>query len=767
MPSPSTALRRHVGTTTEIDGVPVFFGSAPGPLRAALMFRVGQADEHLAIRGITHLVEHLALAGTRSRPHAVNGLSGNVFTTFVATGDERTVAGHLRSVCERLSNLPVDPLEQERAVVRAEAAQHMRPAAFRSLAVHRWGAHDHGLCGWDEVGVAGLSAAQVSEWAECGFTHGNAVLCLSGPPPAGLRLPLGAPVFDFDLPSIGDPADDPLCYTDSDRYVALSYLAPHGPAARALAWVVSKRLTYRLRQDLGASSGAQSFVDRLDADRSLYTFVADCVPDHAAAVQAATMDVLLRLLSEPISGSELGDVRRLQPDPDEAYVDPHLLYAAQQHLLGASGRPSPDNAGTLRQVSPQQIAVAAREALSTLLLAVPDTSGVPVTLAAPLRTSPAERLSGLVHLPSATHPTPQTSGLVRSLRGLSLVLGDDAVTVTYDKVVAVLCYDDGTRTLVDETGRMLTVDPRAWQDAHLVFDDIDTAIHPSRRIPAGPRPAPATASAPAGRTEVRSPRRSRRKRRGRVGRVVRRALLLPVQVAAVVLIARLISMAADPSRRASHAVAIVGVPVLTAVLAATVRRTRRPLLVAAAVLLGVLPTVAVATTLGTATSSAATSSALPAHPMGKPAPAAPKAAAAKPFVLDWRDAGFVADFPSRPNESQDKVTTDGVTVTVHEAMWSSGSRTLDVGATKMPLGLQVTGQAVPQAACTNSVSTAHGANVTARWVSGGTHPVRETWFTVAGQRTVMRCFVSGQRLYTIAGTPAEYQAAVQSFRALP
>ncbi len=759
MPSPSTAVHRPVGSTTQVDGVPVLFASAPGPLRAALVFRVGPADEHLAIRGITHLVEHLALSGTPVRPHTVPGLGGNAFTTFTVSGDDETVVTHLRSVCARLSRLPVRRLEHERGALRLEAVQHARPAVFRSLAVRRWGARDHGLCGWDEVGVAGLTAAQVSEWAECGFTRGNAVLCLSGPPPAGLHLPLGAPVVGFDVPTVAI-ADDPRCYTDSDRHVALSYLAPHGAAGRALAWVVSKRLTNRLRAQLGSAYGVQSLTDRLDAEHSLYTFVADCAPDTAAAVQAATTQTLLGLLSEPVTDEELADVRRLAPEPHEVFLDPQLTRAAQRHLLGTPARSARAGA-PLREMTAQQIAAAAREALSTLLLAVPDAASVPVSIAAPVDTRPAQRLSGPIHLPSGADPDNRATGLVRSLRGLSLLDGEQSVTVAYDKVAAVLCYDDGTRALVDDTGLTLHVVPKAWHDVHLVLDDIDTAIHPSHRIPAGPRPAPAPPPRPERITALRVPTQARAGLRRRVHAGARTALR-GLRIAAVVVVVGLVAVAADRSTRAWHPAAIVAVPALTAALAASFRRTRHLLPIVAAVALGAAPTAAAALTLGATPSPHVAAP----RPAVKTAASRPNPVAATAYQFSWPQAGFSASFPSRPTESQDQVTTGGVSVTVHEAMWSSGSRSLDVGATKMPPSLQVTGTAVPEAACANSVSTAHGTDVTTRWVTGGTHPVRETWFSVQGQRSAMRCFVSGQTLYTIAGTPSEYQSAVSSFRAL-
>ncbi len=47
---------------TTIDGVYTLFAPLDVPeTRAGLVFRVGQADESLAVRGLTHLVQHLAL----------------------------------------------------------------------------------------------------------------------------------------------------------------------------------------------------------------------------------------------------------------------------------------------------------------------------------------------------------------------------------------------------------------------------------------------------------------------------------------------------------------------------------------------------------------------------------------------------------------------------------------------------------------------------------------------------------------------------------
>ena len=83
--------RRPRVRRTEIDGVPTFWHPAPGPLRAALIFRVGRADEQLAQAGISHLVEHLTLASLGERDHPVNGFVDHHRTVFYSSGSAEEV----------------------------------------------------------------------------------------------------------------------------------------------------------------------------------------------------------------------------------------------------------------------------------------------------------------------------------------------------------------------------------------------------------------------------------------------------------------------------------------------------------------------------------------------------------------------------------------------------------------------------------------------------------------------------------------------------
>ena len=47
---------------TEIDGVPVLVDRRRRPVQGGIVFRTGRADESLRTAGISHIVEHLALA---------------------------------------------------------------------------------------------------------------------------------------------------------------------------------------------------------------------------------------------------------------------------------------------------------------------------------------------------------------------------------------------------------------------------------------------------------------------------------------------------------------------------------------------------------------------------------------------------------------------------------------------------------------------------------------------------------------------------------
>src|SRR5688572_14080406 len=98
-----TLPRRPVVERTDIDGVPTFWLNAPGPLRAMLLFRVGQADEILPEAGISHLVEHLAFSTLDDLDHAHNGFVDHDRTAFWAAGEPDEVVAFLNGITAALA----------------------------------------------------------------------------------------------------------------------------------------------------------------------------------------------------------------------------------------------------------------------------------------------------------------------------------------------------------------------------------------------------------------------------------------------------------------------------------------------------------------------------------------------------------------------------------------------------------------------------------------------------------------------------------------
>src|SRR5215207_3614344 len=107
---------------TEVDGVPTLLTPSSGPMTAGLTFRVGLVDEGAARIGITHLVEHLALHRHGVADYHYNGATGSIVTHFHMQGSESDIVRYLEMVCDSLSDLPVERLETEKAILRTEAA---------------------------------------------------------------------------------------------------------------------------------------------------------------------------------------------------------------------------------------------------------------------------------------------------------------------------------------------------------------------------------------------------------------------------------------------------------------------------------------------------------------------------------------------------------------------------------------------------------------------------------------------------------------------
>ena len=196
----------------EVDGIPVWWAPRPGPLEATLAFRVGLADEPFALRGITHLTEHMALFPLGRRRYEYNASVDDHDTTFDVRGSREEVAEHLRAVVAGLTNLPRDRFEDELRVLAADGLSRTNglPTQFNRL---RFGARTYGGAAKRELGLRRITPDDVERWAAERFCKENAVLWMTGEPPADLRL---------DLPSGRRwpvPAAEPLPHLELPAYL--------------------------------------------------------------------------------------------------------------------------------------------------------------------------------------------------------------------------------------------------------------------------------------------------------------------------------------------------------------------------------------------------------------------------------------------------------------------------------------------------------------------------------------------------------------------
>src|SRR2546423_1223864 len=136
---------------TETDGVPTLVvADAAGPVRAALTFRVGYADETLARSGITLLVEHLALHRLGVTDYHYNASVRATSTVFHTTGSTDDVTTFLQGVCAALRDLPTDRLDIENGILRTERQSRSRPVND-AMPRRRYGARGYGLASYAEL----------------------------------------------------------------------------------------------------------------------------------------------------------------------------------------------------------------------------------------------------------------------------------------------------------------------------------------------------------------------------------------------------------------------------------------------------------------------------------------------------------------------------------------------------------------------------------------------------------------------------------------
>src|SRR5919112_91518 len=104
----------------EIDDAPVVWAASSLPFVCGIVARVGRVDETLLTSGATHLLEHIVLS-TEWPDDEFNATVTPYVTLFWFYGDRDDALGRLSATLRAMADLPVDRVERERGILRAEA----------------------------------------------------------------------------------------------------------------------------------------------------------------------------------------------------------------------------------------------------------------------------------------------------------------------------------------------------------------------------------------------------------------------------------------------------------------------------------------------------------------------------------------------------------------------------------------------------------------------------------------------------------------------
>jgi zinc protease len=465
---------------TEIDGVPVFWTPVDGPRVAAIVFRVGRADEPAHQGGITHLVEHLALAPLAQQDYVHNGFVSGTMTVFHASGTDAQLKEFSGSIISSLAALPLERVAMERRILGQEAATR-GSNPIGALRWFRYGNVAHGLLGAEEIGLAWLGPEPIDAWAKERFTRSNVAVWWSGPPPADLRLdvpegrrwPAPSP---SSVPGITFPTRADLGGTG----VSAGYVAPRSAATRITLDILIRRLRHELRFERGLIYDVISDYDPQDATSAHIALGMDARREDSEAVLSTVLRILDDLYA---SGSSKEEIKREADDFAQAAGQPAgrlgSLYATVHDELLDRPRETPaDVVAEYLSVMPDDVKAAARVALDTLLAFGPPGEYDGGRLTAYPNMS-LEVLDGRTVRPSGwvVGPRARKDRLIVGPTGVSHVGAErQGYTVRYADCVALRHWDGPVRQLWGADGFNITIRADEWRGGQKVIDEIDRAV---------------------------------------------------------------------------------------------------------------------------------------------------------------------------------------------------------------------------------------------------------------------------------------------------
>ncbi|MDP9067956.1 MAG: hypothetical protein M3N53_06385 [Actinomycetota bacterium] len=462
----------------KLGDVEIFWAEAPGPLAAALMFRVGTTDESIPTRGITHMVEHLALQRLGRQSYGYNGLVDHLRTSFFVTGSAEEVVGFLDAVTGALVDLPLDRLEHERQVLLTETDRHTSGPLDWSLAI-RYGPRGPGLSAQEEFGLHSVTIDDIAQWTRRYFRAENAVLWISGPPPDGLSLQIPAGGQRVEVPVIEPvPMKLPAWYEIGERGMAIASIVPRATAASALSNILENRLQASLRYERGISYETSAVYLPLAAEVALQGVWTDTLKQNVDQARDAVLTTVDHIIS---TGPSDAEIERYRTDMERAWNEPSAVPAildstALSYLLKPSDL-NRDVVEEARAVQPADVRVAAE------LFKEQSLSGLPVGSKMPRGYNRVpewseKKVRGKTYQPTRRSETALTHHrLVQGEKGVTLIQDRGRfVSITYDACEGLIRWSDGLRLLFGSDGFMLRIHPNDWRNGKRIVAELDRRL---------------------------------------------------------------------------------------------------------------------------------------------------------------------------------------------------------------------------------------------------------------------------------------------------